>query len=137
MQLRLLTGPDDTRVNIEQRWNDTDRGKPKDSWQNLSHSVHHMCSISHSTNLHQLLFGRAMAQAVSLQTFTAETRVRTRVNPCGIFGGKSGTGSGFPPSCQYYSVSYHRGSTVMCHLVEKQHIRWWPQFRDIVPPPQT
>jgi hypothetical protein len=28
--------PDDTRVNMEQQWNDTDRGKLKDSEKNLS-----------------------------------------------------------------------------------------------------
>jgi hypothetical protein len=35
--------PNDTWVNIEQRWNDTDRRKPKDSENNLSqcHSVQH------------------------------------------------------------------------------------------------
>jgi hypothetical protein len=34
---------DDTWVNIEQRWKDIDRGKPKDSEKNLSqcHAVHH------------------------------------------------------------------------------------------------
>jgi hypothetical protein len=34
--------PDDTWVNMEPRWNDTDRGKPKDSEKNLSqcHFVH-------------------------------------------------------------------------------------------------
>jgi hypothetical protein len=35
--------PGETWVNIEQRWNDTDRGIPKDSEKNLSqyHFVHH------------------------------------------------------------------------------------------------
>jgi hypothetical protein len=35
--------PDDIRVNTEQWWNDTDRGKLKDSEKNLSqcHFVHH------------------------------------------------------------------------------------------------
>jgi hypothetical protein len=31
-------------------------------------------------------FGRAMAQAVSRRPLTAETRVRSRVRPCGICG---------------------------------------------------
>jgi hypothetical protein len=35
--------PDDTRINMEQRWNDIDREKPKDSEKNLSqyHYLHH------------------------------------------------------------------------------------------------
>jgi hypothetical protein len=53
--------------------------------------------------------GRAMAQAVSRRPPTAETRVRSRVSPCGICGGQSGTGTGFSPStwvfpCQFYST---------------------------------
>jgi hypothetical protein len=39
--------------------------------------------------------GRAMAQAVSRRPLTAEARVLDLVNPCGICGGQSGTGTGF------------------------------------------
>jgi hypothetical protein len=35
-----------------------------------------------------------MAQVVSRRPLTAEARVRARVNPCGICGGQSGTGTG-------------------------------------------
>jgi hypothetical protein len=50
-----------------------------------------------------------MAQAVSRRPLTAEARVRSQVNPCGIYGGQSGTGTGFSPStlvfpCQFYST---------------------------------
>jgi hypothetical protein len=50
-----------------------------------------------------------MAQAVSRRPLTAEDRVRSRVSPCGICGGQSGTGKGFSPStsvfpCQFYST---------------------------------
>jgi hypothetical protein len=53
--------------------------------------------------------GRAMAQAVCLRPLTAEARVRLRVSPCGICGGKSGTGTGYSPStsvlpCQFHST---------------------------------
>jgi hypothetical protein len=42
--------------------------------------------------------GRAVAQAVSRRPLTAEARVRSRVVPCGICGGRSVTGTGFSPS---------------------------------------
>jgi hypothetical protein len=50
-----------------------------------------------------------MAQAVSRRPLTAEVRFRSRVSPCGICGGQSGTGTGFSSStlvfpCQFYSV---------------------------------
>jgi hypothetical protein len=44
----------------------------------------------------------AMAQAVSHRPLTAEARVRVRVNPCGICGGQSGTGTGFSPSSSIF-----------------------------------
>jgi hypothetical protein len=55
------------------------------------------------------MVGRAMAQAVSRRPLTAEARVRSQVNPCGICGGQSGTGTGFSPStsllpCQFHST---------------------------------
>jgi hypothetical protein len=36
-----------------------------------------------------------MDQVVSYQPLTVEARVRTQVNPCGICGEQSGTGTGF------------------------------------------
>jgi hypothetical protein len=39
-----------------------------------------------------------MAQAVSRRPLTAEARILSRVGPCGICGGQSGTGKGFSPS---------------------------------------
>jgi hypothetical protein len=50
-----------------------------------------------------------MAQAVRRRPLTAKARVPSRVSPCGICVGQSGTGSGFSPStsvfpCQFYST---------------------------------
>jgi hypothetical protein len=44
-----------------------------------------------------------MAQVVSL---TAEARARFRVDPCGICGGQSGTGTGFSPSSSVFPCQY-------------------------------
>jgi hypothetical protein len=55
-----------------------------------------------------------MAQAVSRRLLTAESRVRARVNPCEIFGGQSGTGTGFSPSFSVDPCQYH--STVVLHI---------------------
>jgi hypothetical protein len=66
--------------------------------------------------------GRAMAQAVSRRPLTAEDRVRARVNPCGICGGQSDTGTGiFPKSFGFLlSVSFHRDSPYSYHLGDEQ-----------------
>jgi hypothetical protein len=53
------------------------------------------------------LEGRAMAQAVSRRPLTAEARVRSRVGPCGIYGGQSGTGTGFFPSTSVFPCQFH------------------------------
>jgi hypothetical protein len=54
-----------------------------------------------------LRIGHAMAQAVSRRPLTAEARVRSRVSPCGICGGQSGTRTGFPPSTSVFSCQFH------------------------------
>jgi hypothetical protein len=56
--------------------------------------------------------GRAMAQAVSRRPVTAEAWVGSRVGPCGICGGQSGTGTGFPRVLRVsLSISFHRCSS--------------------------
>jgi hypothetical protein len=61
--------------------------------------------------------GRAMAQVVSRRHPTAEARVRSRVNPCGICGGQSGTVTGFP-----LSISFHWCSITMKRRKNNHHL---------------
>jgi hypothetical protein len=51
-----------------------------------------------------------VAQAVRRRPLTAEARVRSRVGPCGICGGQSGTGTDFSEiisvfPCQFHSIA--------------------------------
>ena len=46
-----------------------------------------------------------MVQAVSRWPVTAEVRVRSQANSCKVYGGPSGTGTGFTPSTSFYTVS--------------------------------
>jgi hypothetical protein len=45
-----------------------------------------------------------MVQAVSRRPLTVEARVRAIVNPCGIFGEQSGTGTSFSPRYSVFSL---------------------------------
>jgi hypothetical protein len=47
-----------------------------------------------------------MAQAISRRPVTAEARVQSRVSPCGVCGGQSGTGTGSSPSCRFSPVNF-------------------------------
>jgi hypothetical protein len=60
--------------------------------------------------------GRAMAEAVSRRPLTAEDRVRAQVNPCGIYGGQSGTGTGFSPSFSVFPCQYHSTVSLQTHI---------------------
>jgi hypothetical protein len=77
-----------------------------------------------------------MAQTVSRRPLTAESRVRVRVNPCGIFDGQSDTGAGFPPSSSVFPVNINPPSfsILIYHLGDEQYVRQWQQFRDVVSP---
>jgi hypothetical protein len=48
-----------------------------------------------------------MAQAISRRPLTAEARFRSRVSPCGICGGQSGTETGFSPSTSVFLCQFH------------------------------
>jgi hypothetical protein len=48
-----------------------------------------------------------MVQSVSRRSLTAEARFRTRVSPCGICGGQSDTGTGFPLSTSVFSCKLY------------------------------
>ena len=58
-------------------------------------------------------------QAVSRRTLRAQCPVRTRIIPCGICGGQSGTGTGFPPSTPVFPCHYH--STIAPYSSSPQH----------------
>jgi hypothetical protein len=61
--------------------------------------------------------GRAMAQVVSRRPFTAEARVCARVNPCGICGEQSETGTGFSPSSLVFPCQYHSTVALETHII--------------------
>jgi hypothetical protein len=48
-----------------------------------------------------------MAQSVIRRPPTAEAQVRSWVSPCGIWGGQSGTGTGFSPSTSVFPYQFH------------------------------
>jgi hypothetical protein len=58
-----------------------------------------------------------MDQAVSRRPLTAESRVRARVNPCGICGGHSGTGTGFSPTYSFFLCLYHSAVALQTHTI--------------------
>jgi hypothetical protein len=64
-----------------------------------------------------MFIGRAMAQVVSRRPLTAEAWVCARVNPCGICGGQSGTGTGFSPSSSVFPSIYHSAVAPQTHII--------------------
>jgi hypothetical protein len=60
--------------------------------------------------------GRAMAQAVSRLSVTAEVRVHAQVIPYGICGEQSGTGTGISPSYSVFPCQYHSTVSLYTHV---------------------
>jgi hypothetical protein len=58
-----------------------------------------------------------MAQAVSRRPLTTEARIRSPVIPCGICGGQSGTGIGFP-----LLILFHRCSITWKNEKKTDHL---------------
>jgi hypothetical protein len=58
-----------------------------------------------------------MAQVVSRRPVTAEVWVHPRVNPFGICGGQSGTGTGFSPSSTVFPCQYHSTVALQTHII--------------------
>jgi hypothetical protein len=71
-----------------------------------------------------------MAQAVSRRPPTAEARVLSRVGPCGICGGRSGTGTGFPPSTSVLPCQFHStGATLLGKMKKKTDLSLYLQHK--------
>jgi hypothetical protein len=73
-------------------------------------AVHSKFIVRSIRTLPTVAIGRA--KAVGFRLFTAEARVRGQVNPCGIYFGQTGTGTGFfsESFCFPLSVSFYRCS---------------------------
>jgi hypothetical protein len=66
-----------------------------------------------------------MAQAVSHRPVTSEARVRSRVSPCGIFGGQIGTGTGFFfPSTSVFPCQFHSTAAPLQGKTKKKLINF-------------
>jgi hypothetical protein len=69
-----------------------------------------------------------MVLAVSHRPPTAEARVRSRLSPCVICGGQSGTGTGFSPSTSVFPCQFHstdapllgKGQKCVQRLIERE-----------------
>jgi hypothetical protein len=66
-----------------------------------------------------------VAQTVSRRPLTAESRVRIRVSPCGICGGRSGSGTGLSPTSSVFPVNIIPLSffLLIYNLVDELYVR--------------
>jgi hypothetical protein len=70
----------------------------------------------------EILLSRAMAGAVSRWPLTEDVRVRARVSPCGIFGGRNSDGTSFSQSSSAFPANIIPPclSTPIYHLGDEQ-----------------
>jgi hypothetical protein len=69
-------------------------------------------SCNYASNM---IKGRYMAQAVSCRPLTAKVRVQSQAILYGVYGGKSGTGTGISPRSPVFplSMSFHQSSKLI------------------------
>jgi hypothetical protein len=73
--------------------------------------MYEMVTIDNSIEIIKYAKVNQMAEAIIRRNLTAVVQFRTRVTPCGICGGQSGTGTGFSP--EFFPCQCH--STVAVH----------------------
>jgi hypothetical protein len=82
--------------------------------------------------------GSAVAQAVRCWLLATEARVHSQGSPCWIYGGQSGTGTGFSLSFSVFPHQYDSTDaphSLLCHLGDRQCVHSQLQFhRDAVWP---
>jgi hypothetical protein len=70
-----------------------------------------------------LIFGAVpWLKAVSRRPLTAEVRVRSRLSPCGICGGQSGTWTGFSPITSVFPCQFHSNGAPLHGKLRKKLI---------------
>jgi hypothetical protein len=79
--------------------------------------------------------GRATVQEVSRRSLAEEFRVRAWVSPCGIYGGRSGNGTGLSLSSSVFPCKYHFTVALRTHISsgDEYIARKCPQFRQSHP----
>jgi hypothetical protein len=76
-----------------------------------------VCLMTKFQVAHCHRYGCAVAQTISRRPLTAEVRVRTRVNSCGICGAQSSTGRGYSPSSSVLPCQYHSLMALNFHII--------------------
>lgn len=67
--------------------------------------------------IHRNEVGRSMVQTVIRGSLTEEVRVQSEARPCGKFGGKSGTKTGFPFVTSVFPVSINTPALHTHHFI--------------------
>ena len=65
--------------------------------------------------------GRALTQAVSRRSFVAEAWVQSQASPCRVWGGQSGTATGFTPSTFIFPSQYHFTDAPFSLITDHRH----------------